>query len=119
MHDFQRLDVYQDALVLTQRVFELTDRFPASQRYGLSAQLQRSAISVPSNIAEGAGRGHPRDFARFLRIAIGSVCEVDCQLQIAIDASFGDREEAARLRADADSIRRRLHRLACTLTGDP
>ena len=68
---------------LTQAVYELTSGFPREERYGLSAQLQRSAVSVPSNIAEGNARGSTRDYARFVSIAAGSNAELTTQLLLA------------------------------------
>ena len=89
-------------------VYKATASFPVDERFGLSQQLRRAAISVTSNVAEGAGRGSPREFARFLRIAVGSACEVEAQLDVSHDLGFLNLEQHGELLADLGSIRRRL-----------
>jgi four helix bundle protein len=84
VHNFRRLEVWEDSLVLAQKIYELTREFPADERYGLTAQIRSAAVSISSNIAEGAGRGSPRELARFIRIALGSIAEVDSQLELAV-----------------------------------
>src|SRR5690625_964696 len=75
MQDFRKLHVWHLSHQLVLHLYETTRRFPDAERYGLTAQLRRSAISVPSNLAEGCGRGSNRDFARFIQIAFGSANE--------------------------------------------
>ena len=79
------LDVWKDSMRLAREIYRVTAAFPESERYALAAQIRRSAVSVASNIAEGAGRGTRADYARYLRIARGSLMEVDTQLWIACD----------------------------------
>ena len=88
MKDFRQLKVWQKAHALTLEVYRVTGEFPRSERYGLTSQLRRSVSSVPSNIAEGCGRGTDADFARFLQIALGSASEVEYQLLLAHDLRF-------------------------------
>jgi len=64
-------------------VYQITEKFPAHEKYGLSLQIRRAAVSVPSNIAEGAGRSHSKEFVQFLFISLGSLAEIETQLQIA------------------------------------
>lgn len=92
MHNFKELKIWQEAMTLAKRVFELSATFPANERYGLTSQINRSAVSVPSNIAEGAGRGGDKEFMQFLNIARGSAFELETQLLLA--QSFGFVEEA-------------------------
>ena len=80
-------------MIVARRSYRVTDNFPADERYGLASQIRRSAVSIPSNIAEGSGRDTPKEFMRFLRIAYGSACELETQLLIASDI----REDAERL----------------------
>ena len=88
------LDVWQRALVLAEETYRVTARFPIEERYGLSAQMRRAAVSVLSNIAEGAARKTRPDFLNFLHIARGSLAELDAQvllvtrLGLAQDTSF-------------------------------
>lgn len=79
-HNFRKLEVYGDALELAKKLFEVTSSFPKSEKYGITSQLNRAAISVPSNIAEGSSRTSNKDFARFLEIAIGSLFEIETQV---------------------------------------
>lgn len=78
------LEVWKDSMDLAVRVYELTSKFPKREIYGLSDQLRRSAYSVPSNIAEGAGRKGTKEFIRFLDIATGSLAECETQLLLSI-----------------------------------
>ncbi|MGH8025896.1 MAG: four helix bundle protein [Pseudoxanthomonas sp.] len=85
-----RLDVWKDSMRLARDIYRVSASFPDSERFGLTAQIRRCAVSVPSNIAEGAGRGTPKEYARHLRIARGSLMELDTQLWIARDLGFID-----------------------------
>ncbi|MFC6996213.1 four helix bundle protein [Rufibacter roseus] len=80
MHNFKELKIWQEAMTLAKKVFELSASFPANEKYGLTSQINRSAVSVPSNIAEGAGRGSDKEFIQFLNIARGSAFELETQL---------------------------------------
>ena len=79
------LRVWHLGLELTKRIFALTRGFPEDERFGLALQLRRAAVSVPSNIAEGHARGSARDYGRFVRMALGSIGEMETQLLIARD----------------------------------
>jgi four helix bundle protein len=80
---FRELRVWQLAMDVTEKVYQLTADFPKSEIYGLSSQMRRSAVSIPSNIAEGQGRDSTKEFLHFLAIAFGSICELETQLLIA------------------------------------
>jgi four helix bundle protein len=77
------LKVWQESMKLVVECYQLTDKFPKNEVYGLSSQLQRSAVSIPSNIAEGRQRQHKREFIQHLSIAYGSLAELETHLQIA------------------------------------
>lgn len=97
---------------LVEVIYDYTDRLPSSQRYVLIQQLQRAAISIPSNIAEGYGRGSKQDYARFIDIALGSTREIQTQLEICERLKFG----AAKIERDlADEVGKILYALARSL----
>lgn len=79
------LDAWKEVMRLAREVYAITSRFPDTERFGLTLQIRRSAVSVPSNIAEGVARGSQAEFKRFLLIARGSLMELDTQLWIAKD----------------------------------
>jgi four helix bundle protein len=82
MQSFRDLQVWQRSMELTVAVYRLTQRFPREEAFGLTSQMRRSAISVPSNIAEGHGRMNPREFKHFLLIPCASNCELQTQLEL-------------------------------------
>jgi four helix bundle protein len=82
MKDFKKLLVWQKSMDLVENVFEIVDKMEMSEKISLGSQLSRSAVSIPSNIAEGAGRSSDKEFLRFLDIALGSAFELETQLLI-------------------------------------
>lgn len=74
-------------------VYKSTEHFPREETYGLTSQLRRCAVSIPSNIAEGQGRLNTREFVQFLGVARGSVCELQTQLELARRLGYGDRQQ--------------------------
>jgi len=80
---FQNLIVWQKAMVVAKTAYSLTRTLPSEERYGLTSQIQRCAVSIPSNIAEGKLRGSSKEFTHFLRIAFGSGGELETQIEIA------------------------------------
>lgn len=88
MRTHHDLDVWRDGIDLVKAIYAVTRDFPDDERFGLVVQLRRAAVSVPSNLAEGAARGSRKDFARFVSMARGSVAEVGTQLTIADELGF-------------------------------
>ena len=88
MRDFKRLQVCEKSHGLTLRVYELTSEFPREEMYGLTSQIRRACASIPTNIAEGCGRGSSPDFARFLQIAMGSASETEYLILLARDLKY-------------------------------
>jgi four helix bundle protein len=82
------LKVWQDAMTLAKEIYRFTENFPKDEAYGLTSQIRRAAVSVPSNIAEGAGRNGNREFLKFLYIARGSLSELETQLILAKDIGY-------------------------------
>ena len=107
------LEVYKRSLDLVEQVYTLTASFPASENFGLTSQLRRAAVSLPSNIAEGSSRGSTKDFIRFLNIASGSLAEIETQLVIAERIGYITFSEA--LQNNKITIRKMLHRLKQSL----
>ena len=91
------LIVWQKSIKLCKLVYKLTEKFPKEEVYGLTSQMRRSAVSIPSNIAEGRSRGTRKDFTQFLRIALGSASELETQIEIAKELSFMNNQEAVEI----------------------
>ncbi len=93
IRSYKDLIVWQKSILLVKSIYVLTDSFPNSENYILSQQIKRCAISVPSNIAEGWGRNSSGNYLQFLRIATGSLCELETQLIIAVELKFTSTEK--------------------------
>jgi len=92
IQSFRDLQIWQKSMQQTVAVYQLTRGFPREEMYGLTSQMRRSAVSVPSNIAEGQGRSNLGEFKQFVGIARGSNCELQTQLEIACSLGFGNPE---------------------------
>jgi len=96
VQDFRQLKIWRKSHELTLAVYRATQGFPVAETYGLTSQIRRAAAAIPTNIAEGTGRGSDPDFARFLYIAMGSASEVQYLLLLARDLSYvGDDVHAS------------------------
>ena len=91
---YRKLVVWERAVELTEAVYLMTDLMPESERFGLISQMQRSAVSIPSNIAEGHSRIHTGDFLRHLSFARGSLSELETQITVAVRVQRLSREQA-------------------------
>jgi four helix bundle protein len=109
------LFVWQRAMALAAEVGQLAARLPASERFALATQLRRAAVSVPSNIAEGAGRFDRGDYRRSVSIARGSLMEADTQIELAVVMGYLTREEIARAEELSQEVLRMLTALWRTL----
>jgi four helix bundle protein len=112
---FRDLKVWEKAHGLTLAVYEVTRSFPPAERYALTSQVRRSAVSIGANISDGCGRGGPTDFARFLQIALGSASELEYELLLAADLGFVDRSTHERLQVSVTEVKRMLSRFIRTL----
>src|SRR6185437_739704 len=110
---FRELQVWQRGMQLTAAVYRVSAGFPREEIYGLTGQIRRAAVSVPSNISEGQGRANCREFRQFLNIARGSNCEVQTQLEIARMLGFGKPE----LIDEADRLSHEVGRMIFALMG--
>lgn len=88
MKTHKDLDVWQDSIGLYKDIYLLTKSFPSEELYGLTSQIRRSAVSIPSNIAEGSARNHNKEFVQFLYISLGSLAELETQLIIAQEIGY-------------------------------
>ena len=118
MHNFRKLDTWLDGVELADTIYTLTASFPKTEIYGLSSQMQRAAVSVPSNIAEGSGKGSDRDFARFLSISLGSLFELETQIEIAYRRGYISTENYYALRPRIESLQKRIYNLRVHLAPD-
>ena len=112
---FRELRVYSEAVLVVRNCYEFTKTFPKDENYGLTSQLRRAAVSVPANIAEGWGRGGKVELARFVDIAMGSLCEVRALLDVALELGYTSPEAVSTIETQANSLAGMLHRLRSTL----
>jgi len=115
MHRYKQLDVWKKALELTTMIYNLTEHFPPKEKFGLIPQLNRCAVSVPSNIAEGEGRGSKKEFSHFLNIATGSLFELDAQLIIARNVAYLKNDKLEELIVYIESIVKMIYSLKKSL----
>ncbi len=108
MNNFKELKVWQKAIKLVTVVYKNTQSFPKQEMYGLISQIRRAAVSIPSNIAEGAGRMSPGDFKHFLNIARGSSFELETQLTIGLNLGYLEQADFNLLTSDLDEIQRMI-----------
>ncbi len=114
-HYFEELKVWQKSVDLVTQVYNYTASFPKEEIYGLTAQIRRAAVSIPSNIAEGCSRESTRDFLRFLSISNGSLAELQTQLVIAKNLGFINTENLTIIRDSADEVGRMVNGLQKSL----
>ena len=79
----KKLNAWTDAVDLAQQIYRVTERFPSNEQFGLTSQIRRAAVSIPSNVAEGAARQTKKEFLQFIQISKGSLSELDTQLELA------------------------------------
>ena len=108
MFRFEKLDVWQLAIEFSDQIYRATREFPSDERFGLTNQLRRAAVSIAANIAEGSGRSSDRDFVRFIEIAYGSLMEVVSHLRVAERQEFLKAPTSQALIETADRLARML-----------
>jgi len=111
MHRFQELLVWQKARKLVKHTYQISSDFPKQEMFGLTAQMRRASVSVPSNIAEGCGRGTNAQFNHFLNIASGSAAELSTQFYLAFDLGFINEEIFNKSLNQSDEIQKMLYGL--------
>ena len=111
MHNYKELIVWKRAIKLCAQVYRLTAYFPSEERFGLISQIRRAVVSVPSNIAEGGGRRTDKEFAHFLGIAHGSICEVESQLYVSVELEFTNFDKIDFITTEITEIQKMLYAL--------
>jgi four helix bundle protein len=111
VESYRDLEVWQKAMDLAVAAYQLTEAFPAHEKFGLCAQIHRAAVSVPSNVAEGHGRSITREYLHYLAIAHGSLMELETHVELSARLGFTTRPEAEELLRDAAECGRMLHGL--------
>ena len=115
MKDFRQLKVWEKSHELALAIYKATKEFPKEELYGLTSQIRRSSMSIPTNIAEGCGRNTDADFARFLQMAMGSASETEYQLILARDLEFLPKDSYEKLHNDVEEVKRMLASFLKTL----
>jgi len=108
MHNFKQLKTWQEGIELVLEIYQATKEFPNQERFGLVSQMQRCAVSVPSNIAEGSGRTTNKSFSHFLDISYGSCCELETQLIIALKLNFIKKLEFQKIQSRIHIIQKMI-----------
>ncbi|MFQ6083571.1 MAG: four helix bundle protein [Candidatus Aminicenantia bacterium] len=112
---YKELNIWQKAYSLCLDIYRITKSFPEDEKYGLTIQMRRSAISVPSNIAEGYGRKSTQEYIHFLYIAYGSTCELETQAMIAMDLEYIKSSEKELIIEKISEVERMLKALINSL----
>ena len=115
LKNYRELNVWQKSYELCLKIYQITAKFPNEEKYGLTSQIRRSVVSIPSNIAEGYGRKTTLDYIRMLYISYGSVCELETQILLAGDLGFIDKGEWDIVKKDIAEIERMLKGLIKSL----
>ena len=111
----RRLEVWKKSMSLTKDIYKATAAFPKSEEYGLTSQLRRASVSVPSNLAEGAARRGNKEFKQFMNIAQGSLSELDTQLELAHMLGYLESQTHQNLTQEVTSISKMLFGLASSI----
>lgn len=109
MHNFKELKVWQKGRNFVKEIYITVSKFPPEERYALTSQMKRAVISIPSNIAEGAGRGTDKEFTRFLDIANGSAFELETQIYLAYDLEFINKKILNNLIENIEEIEKMIY----------
>lgn len=108
-NSLSRLEIWKDAVALAGSVYRLSAKWPREEIYGLTSQSRRAAVSISANIAEGVGRGSPKEIIRFCRIALGSAYELHTLLHLAINLEMSQQSEVSPVLTELNSLLKRLN----------
>lgn len=115
MHKFKELEIWKRSRLFCSEIYSITSKFPESEKFGLTNQLRRASVSIPSNIAEGSSRSSNKDFSRFLQITLGSAYEIETQLLIANDLNFITNSELEDTISELQEIIKMVSKFKSTL----
>ena len=108
---FRDLKAWQLGMDLAEHIYLITDSFPKSETYGLTSQIRRAAVSIPSNLAEGCGRDSTKEFLHFIAIAIGSICELETQILLSHRLKYVKPDDLEKILSLLTETRRTIHGL--------
>ena len=114
---YRDLEVWKLAIAFVKDIYQTTEKFPLNENYGLTQQIRRAAVSIPSNIAEGQVRNSAKEFTQFLAIALGSAAELETQLIIGSEVNYLTVEELNQLLNKLEIIMKMIKRLSITIRG--
>ncbi len=115
IYSFKNLEVWKLSRILVKTIYQITAKFPKEELFSLTSQIRRSAISIPSNIAEGHSRHSTKDYINFISISIGSSNELETQIILSQDLGFIAEEEATVILKEIDRLQKMLHKLRNSL----
>ena len=115
MQTHKDLDVWKLGMDLVEKIYVITKDFPKEELYGLTSQVRRSAVSIPSNIAEGCSRSSNKELIRFLEIALGSSFELETQLLVAIDLGIAPKDKGISILNDLKILQKRINAFRNTI----
>ncbi len=115
MHNYKELKIWQKARLLVKSCYALTVTMPKEEKFGLISQIQRAAVSIPSNIAEGSGKSSSKDFCRYLEIAISSAFELETLILLASDLKFIEDEKSNTICANIREIQKMIYSFKNTI----
>ena len=113
----RRLDVWKRSIDLAKKIYRICEQFPSNEQYGLASQIRRAAISIASNIAEGAARSGKKEFIQFINIAQGSASELDTQIELAMQLGYVENQTYEDIIAELTVISKQMYGLAKTVKG--
>lgn len=116
MHRYDQLEIWKRSKLFCVSIYQITEKFPKREEFGISNQMRRAAVSIPSNIAEGTSRSSDKEFSRFLQIALGSAFELETQLSICAELWKIDKEDLIPLQNELRSIVQMIIRFKAKLS---
>ncbi|MEZ4816896.1 MAG: four helix bundle protein [Flavobacteriaceae bacterium] len=111
MRNFRDLDIWEESIKMVGKVYRLTEMLPDTEKFGLVSQMNRCAVSIPSNIAEGCSKDSQKDFVRFLQIALGSAFELETQLEICFELNFLKKTQVTEITSEIVTLQKRIKAL--------